>query len=1041
MSHFEVKTTTHDQSHLAGTPLDLAAVRQKLEAKDGPEFWRSLNQLADTPEFREFYHREFPREASMLGDGFDRRNFLRLMGASLALAGVSACSRQPEEKIIPYVKPPEELVPGVPVPFATAMPSGGYGYGVVARSNMGRPVKLDGNPLHSSTLGSSNSQVQAAVLQLYDPDRSRNVRYRGAISTWELARTALSNRINGEFDINGNKLTAGLRDKAGEGIRILTGTVTSPSLSHMLAQLKSEMPALQWHQWDPCGLDNVRAGAKLAFGEHVETTYAFDKADVVLALDCDFLHEGPGAIRYNRDFSVKRTVSDSKKEMNRLYVAECNATLTGALADHALRVQPGQLRTLIRAIAQGLGVSAAGAVTAPGEHDAWIKAVIADLQAHRGACVVVVGENQPADLHALGHAMNQALGNVGSTVIYTDPVEAQPVDQLASLQALVADMNAGVVDTLLMLDVNPVYNAPVDLAFASALDKVTTRYHLGLYNDETAILCDWHVPMAHFLESWGDLRSFDGTATVQQPLIAPLYGGKTALEFLAGAAGLADQGQWLVKSYWQGLRGGADFDAQWEQYLGRGFVPDSNYKPRTLTLRTDWTVDQTVTEDPSIQIAFRPDPAIGDGQWANNGWLQELPKPLTKLTWDNAALISIKTAESLGVTNEDVVAVTVDGRTIEVAVLVLPGQPDNVMTLHLGYGRTRAGFIANGAGVDVYGLRACAGLHHAPASVEKTGKRFPLARTEDHHALTGELYGPTEYDRPIVLMTTLSEFQDAHFDDHFHHQKPHDTDDTMFANRSFEEVQQWGMTIDLNACTGCGSCVMACQAENNIPVVGKEQVIKNRAMHWIRVDRYYKGSADAPIAVHQPVPCMQCERAPCELVCPVGATMHSKEGLNDMVYNRCVGTRYCANNCPYKVRRFNFLSFVNNLHPSDRQDTLELMRNPNVTVRTRGVMEKCTYCVQRINLARIDAKKAGRKVLDGEIRTACQDACPAAAIAFGDVSDAESQVSKLKRESRNYSLLADLNTKPRTTYLAKLRNPNQELEAPTHHGSHHEETH
>jgi Fe-S-cluster-containing dehydrogenase component len=742
----------------------------------------------------------------------------------------------------------------------------------------------------------------------------------------------------------------------------------------------------------------------------VDTRYHFENADVVVALDADFLGCGPGRVRYARDFVDQRRVRGGRTTMNRLYVVESTPTLTGAMADHRLLAQPSEIGSAARDLYR--------AVTGAAGQRPWIAAAARDLQAHRGRCVVVAGEPQPPLVHALAHAMNDALGNVGGTVVYTEPVEASPdligaspADQTGSLRELVADMAAGKVRCLVILGGNPVFTAPVDLKFTDALAKVELRVHLGLYDDETAAWCHWHIPAAHFLESWGDARAYDGTITIQQPLIAPLYGGRTAHELLAvmaGQSGVSDHD--IVRQYWK-EHGLADDDL-WHAALHDGVVRGTAARPVEVNPRKIGDNGLEVSRSEGLEIIFRPDPTIGDGAFANNGWLQELPKPFTKLTWDNAALVSPATAANLGLASEDVIELKYRGRSVAAPVWVLPGQADNCVTVHLGYGRTRVGRVGTGTGFNAYALRcADAPWHDAGLTILKTARRWPLAATHHHHLMEG---------RHPVRAGTLAEYKA----------------DPAFAQRLVEEPPEgslypgypytghaWGMAIDVNACIGCNACVVACQSENNIPIVGKGQVIRGREMHWIRIDLYYDGALENPAAYHQPVPCMHCENAPCELVCPVAATVHSSEGLNEMVYNRCVGTRYCSNNCPYKVRRFNFLQYVDDKTPS-----LKLQRNPDVTVRMRGVMEKCTYCIQRINAARITAEKENRALRDGEITPACAQACPTQAIVFGDLNDPRSRVRQWKAETLNYGLLTQLNTRPRTTYLAKLRNPNPELD-------------
>jgi molybdopterin-containing oxidoreductase family iron-sulfur binding subunit len=990
-------------------PLDLAAIRSRLASARGRQYWRSLEELAETEEFQELLRREFPRQASVL-DAVSRRRFLQLMGASLALAGLNACTRKPTEKIVPYVRAPEEIIPGKPLFFATAAVRGGMALGVLVESHMGRPTKVEGNPQHPASLGATDAFAQASVLSLYDPDRSQVVTHLGQISTWNAFLSATQTNL------------ALQRITKGAGLRILTETVTSPTLASQLQTLLNEFPAAKWHQYDPVGRDNARAGAALAFGEHVDTRYDLRRADVILSLDADFLFSLPGSVRYAREFAARRRVQPDRATMNRLYVAESSPSLTGSMADHRLPLRPGEIGLLARAVAQRLGVLPGAP---PGgqpleQYARWIDAVARDLQQHRGAGVVIVGDSQPPVVHALGHALNAALGNVGATVAYTPPAEARPVDHAASLRELVADMEAGRVEILVFLGANPAYTAPADLKFAEHVLKVKLRVHWGLYHDETAALCHWHIPATHPLESWSDARAYDGTVTILQPLIAPLYDGRSAHEVLTALRGQPGRSSHdIVRDHWKQWYQGDDFERFWQTALHDGVVAGTTLTPKPVSLRSDWAqegaegqgpgVGPRPQAPPALTLIFRPDPTVWDGSFANNGWLQELPKPLTKLTWDNAALISPATAERLGLANEDVVELRLGERAVRAPVWILPGHAEDSVTVSLGYGRTRAGRVGSGAGFNAYLLRPAETPWYAEGlEIRKTGLTYRLACTQNHHSLEG---------RPLVLSATLAEYQEhPDFVHEFIHAPAPET--TLYPPYRYEGYA-WGMAIDINACIGCGACVVACQAENNIPIVGKEQVIVGREMHWLRVDRYYKGDLDNPETYYQPIPCMHCENAPCEVVCPVAATAHSAEGLNDMVYNRCVGTRYCANNCPYKVRRFNFLQYADSGTPG-----LQLLYNPDVTVRTRGVMEKCTYCVQRINAARIEAKLEDRRIRDGEVMTACQQACPTQAIVFGDINDPTSLVSRLKAEPRNYPLLAELNTRPRTTYLARLRNPN-----------------
>ncbi len=983
-------------------PLDLAAIRDALSRAQGKRYWRSLEELAASERFQEFLQREFPRQAAVWDSSLSRRRFLQVMGASLALAGLSGCLSQPVEKIVPYVKAPEEVVPGQPLFFATAVALGGFAAGVLVESHMGRPTKIEGNPDHPASLGGTDALTQATILSLYDPDRSQTVTQGGQPSAWDAFVAALGAEL------------AKQAAARGAGLRVLTETVTSPTLAAQLQALLQAYPAARWHQYEGVHRDNVVEGARLAFGEPVGVHYRLDQADVILSLDADFLNAGPGHVRYAHDFAARRRVAEGGTSMNRLYVVESTPSVTGAIADHRWPVRSSQVEEVARALAAQVGVAGVAAPAAAAIPADWLAALARDLQAHRGRSLVVAGDQQPPVVHALAHALNDALGNVGRTVIYTDPVEAAPVNQTESLRELTAAMNAGEVELLVIIGGNPVYTAPADLAFADALARVPFRVHLGLYADETAALCDWHIPQAHPLEAWGDVRAYDGTITIQQPLIAPLYGGKSAYELLSALLGDATKtSHEIVRGYWEAQRGSEGFDRFWQTTLHDGVVAGSALPPRAVTLVAQWPAATAAPE--GLEIIFRPDPTIWDGAFANNGWLQELPKPLTKLTWDNVALVSPATAQRLRLSNEQVIELTYRGRTLRAPAWVQPGHADEAITLFLGYGRTRAGHVGTGAGYNAYALRvADAPWFDGGLAVRATGDRYALAGTQHHFMMEG---------RDLVRSGTLAEFQ---ADPEFIHHGRHAAEASLYPPHPYPGYA-WGLSIDLGACIGCNACVIACQAENNIPVVGKEQVARGREMHWIRIDHYFAGDLDRPEVYHQPVPCMHCENAPCEPVCPVAATVHSPEGLNEMTYNRCVGTRYCANNCPYKVRRFNFLQFTDY-----HTESLKLLNNPDVTVRARGVMEKCTYCVQRINVARIAAEQAGRTIADGEVVTACQQTCPTQAIVFGNINDPNSRIARRRASPLNYALLEELNTHPRTTYLARLRNPNPEIEGEAH---------
>ncbi len=993
--------------------LDVVQLRAAIEKKNGPEFWRSLEELAGSSEFQEMMHREFPKGASEWLDAVSRRGFLKLMGASMALAGMTACTKQPLEPIVPYVRQPEEVVPGRPLFFATAFTLGGYATPLLVESHMYRPTKIEGNDQHPASLGGTDVYAQASILDMYDPDRSQNVMYMGDISTWSALTAALQGPLNAQKAVKGS------------GMRILSRSFSSPTLADQMQDLLKRFPEAKWHFWEPVNRDNVYAGAQMAFGQPVETQYKLDAADVIVSLDADFLAAGfPGNTRYARDFAKRRDPDSGR--MNRLYVIESTPSATGAKADHRLPIRASDIAEFLPLIFT-VGLDDSQNVKIPpkfSEKDLDFAGTASkDLYAHSGSSLVIAGDHQPPVVHALAHRLNHELGNVGKTVFYADPVLANPASQNDSLKDLVSDMRAGKVDLLIVLGGNSVYDAPTDFGFADALKNtnIPIRIHLGLHNNETAELCQWHVNEAHYLEAWGDTRTYDGTVSIVQPLIAPLYGGKSAHEMISMLAGQpSTTGHDIVQNYWKAKRTGTDFDMWWRKALHDGWIDGTAYPPKQVSAKTTG-FPATNGASGDTELNFRRDPSIYDGQFSNNAWLQELPKPMSKMTWDNPLQMGPKMAESLGVKSGDMVLVELNGNSMKLPVWIQAGHPDKSVTAFLGYGRQRAGRSGTGAGFDVYPLRysATPWFTSAGVKVSKADGTYVLATTQGYQTMD---VGDDE--RPIILTKTLEEYKkEASFGE----EPPKESMYPPYDYKS--QPYSWGMAIDLNSCVGCNNCIIACQSENNVAVVGKEQVNKGRHMHWLRVDAYYQGDRDNPKAYFQPVPCMQCENAPCELVCPVGATTHSTEGLNDMVYNRCVGTRYCSNNCPYKVRRFNFLRFQDFDTPQ-----FKMMRNPDVTVRTRGVMEKCTYCVQRINHARIDSETAsvreGKdiKIKDGELQTACQQSCPANAIVFGNINDPNSLVSKWKTKSRNYSLLDDLNTRPRTTYLAEIRNPNPELE-------------
>jgi MoCo/4Fe-4S cofactor protein with predicted Tat translocation signal len=996
--------------------LDLPTVQKQLSAVQGPEYWRSLEELAGTDEFQELLRQEFPRQASeWIGGEVSRRNFLQLMSASLALAGLSGCTKMPTQAIVPYVKQPEAMVLGRPLYFATAFTLGADAIPVLARSNEGRPTKIEGNPEHPVGKGRTDLFAQGSLLDLYDPDRSQVNLRQGTTQTWEtfvsfIQAPLVSQQANG-----------------GAGLRLMTRTVNSPTLASQIKAMQRQYPQMKWVQWDPVNRSSVYAGAQLAFGEPVEPRYNFLNADVIVTLDADFLFSGfPGMTQYSYDWGTRRD-PDSKantRGLNRMYAIESSPTITGFKADHRVPVKPSEVEQYARVLASKLGVGGGGSVS--GENAKVLDAIAKDLQAHKGSAVIVVGEKQPPAVHALAHAMNEALGAVGQTVTYTDPLIANPADPMASLKELVADISANKVDLLVILDGNPVYEAPVDTDFEQVLKKVPLKIHYGRYYDETAYNCDWHLTGTHYLEHWSDARTANGMVTIVQPLIAPLYGGHSPHELMAVLNNQPDTaGYDVVRATWQAqFKGTGTFDEFWRRSIHDGFVAGTEFQPKTVKVKSHDFPATPSNQSQGIEMAIRFDPSVYDGRFSNNGWLQELPKPLTKLTWDNAIMVSPKMAKDMKFPadqNAAVAQIEYRGRKIEGPVWVQPGHPEDTITLQLGYGRMRAGAVGNERGYNAYSMWYSDEPYYSRGvQVTNTGKHYKLASTQG----TQDFYG-----RNIIRAASITKYkEDPEFAQKLGEAPP--PDETLYPAYKYPDVGEngnpaykWGMSIDLNRCTGCNACIIACVAENNTPVVGKDQVLRGRHMHWLRVDGYYQGSPANPAMYFEPVACVQCENAPCELVCPVGATVHSTEGLNDMVYNRCVGTRYCSNNCPYKVRRFNFLLFQDWNTPQ-----YKMMRNPEVTVRSRGVMEKCTYCVQRITNARIHAEEDDRRVKDGEILTACQQVCPTDAIIFGDLNDANSRVAQMKENPRSYGLLEDLNTRPRTSHIAAVLNPNPEIQ-------------
>jgi molybdopterin-containing oxidoreductase family iron-sulfur binding subunit len=968
----------------------------------GKDYWRTLEELAETPEFAAIVEREVPRFRDVV-PGFDRRRFLQLMAASIALGGLSACG--PEEnprQLLPYVEQPPGIVPGRWRYYATATTLDGYATGVLIAHQMARPTKVEGNPDHPASLGAASGIMQGTILGLYDPRRAQSIIGNGQIDTWEAFITAL-------YERRGQLLA-----KHGEGLRLLTGTVTSPSLAAQIKAVQQEFPAMRWHQWEPLHRDNELEASQRAFGRPLERVFDVGAADVIFAVESDLISAVPGWLAYARQFAAHRRPDETGGKMSRVYAIESTPTLIGAKADHRLPMRPADISAAVRYLAGAVGAGPKEWAQAEIKDADWLKAAAQDLMQHHGHALVHAGREQPEEMHLLADAINASLGGFGATIRLIEPVAVSPTPQRQSFEELVADMTAGKVDTLLMLDTNPAFTAPADIDFAGALRHVPLSVSLALYADETAEASTWLIPATHEYEAWSDARAFDGTITIQQPQVRRLYGGHSAQELLSVLqANTSPDDYALVRNFWQQeaqQKGQGDFEAFWHESLRVGVVKDSASPTVTATPRTDLVANLAppASAGTGLDLLFRPDLLVWDGRFADNAWLLEMPRPFTRLTWGNAALIAPATAKRLGVDTEDIVEISTQNHTLRAPVFVLPGQAADCVTLPLGFGR-RAGGLGVDVGFDSYRLRVSKSPWLAEAvAVTKTGETLRLATTQGHDRVAG---------RDLIHEGTLAEYQkNPKF------LEPQRNEESLYPSYSYPRYA-WAMAIDLNSCIGCQACAVACQAENNVPIVGEDQVLAGRVMHWLRIDRYYSGSPDNPEIAFEPMPCMHCENAPCEVVCPVHATVHDHEGLNLMVYNRCVGTRFCSNNCPYKVRRFNFFDYTaKNERPPESW-------NPQVTVRERGVMEKCTYCIQRVRMAQIDADKEDRLVRDGEVQTACQQSCPTQAIIFGNRNDPTSAVAHRKESPLDYVLLEELNTRPRTSYAAVIRNPNPAIES------------
>jgi molybdopterin-containing oxidoreductase family iron-sulfur binding subunit len=924
-------------------------------------------------------------------DELARRDMLKLLAAGAGLAGlgsIAACMETPTKRIMPRIEQPPEMTPGVPLEYATSMTIDGFATGLVVTTYEARPTKVEGNPDHPSSLGASSQHHQASVLELYDPDRPRGALEAGVPISLEVLLRTIARR------------------PAMPGLWFLLAPQSSPVIDDLIARVRARHPTAQLAAYSPIDRRAVYEGARRVFGRPLEAQYRFDLADVVVSLDADFMAAMPNSVRWSRDFANRRRLRTPQDRMSRLYVAEPCPSPTGSLADDALAARPTEIRALASVLLAAIeGRTTDNAVTP--RQRRWALAAAADLRTGRG--LVVAGDRQAAEVHAIAHLINQAIGANGTTVSYTAPAVIDPLG--LGLPDLADAIRRGTVQTLVIADTNPVYTAPPELDFASLLARVPETMCCSTLHTETSRRCRWFVPLAHYMESWGDARGYDGTVSLVQPLIRPMYHSATLAELLAAFAGTEqpDAHAMVLGRYGHGD------PLAWQHLLQRGVVGGSAPAAETPALQIG-AADRQALLDPRIpsigntlELSFAPSPAVHDGRFAGLSWLQELPKPITKITWGNAAILSPATARELGVDSNDIVRITAGKAKVELPVYVLPGHADRCVTLELGYGRWAATPTAEGVGANVYPLRSLATPAYATdARVEPTGKRKSIAVTQQHFDQDG---------REIAPVMELAAYRaDPGATAHLWGDQPTWLPDLIGG------APQWAMTIDTMICSGCSACVVACQAENNIPVVGEAGVRRNREMHWLRIDTYREQRGDRVEYVHQPMLCQHCEMAPCEYVCPVYATQHSPDGLNEMVYNRCIGTRFCSNNCPYKVRRFNWFDFT-----EATPATLRLQYNPNVTVRARGVMEKCTFCVQRIRAAEIRARKDNREIRPDEVVTACQQACPTGAIQFGQLQHEGTAMVERRKEPRHYAVLHDLNTRPRTAYLAKVTNPDPRL--------------
>lgn len=999
-------------------------------------YWKSLKDISSEEDYNRFLKQSDHNE----DNGLSRRNFLSLIAASVALAGLEGC-KKPVQKIIPYVEAEIGTIPGIPKYYASTIPWKNNALGVVIENHDERPVKVEGNEKHPSTLGKSNAFSQASTIEMYDPDRARGVKYNGKKVDW-------SEYLKFAKDINKGD---------GKGLAVLMQESSSPTIKSIQNDFKTKFPSASWVSYESVNNENLYKGIEKAFSKKLQPIYRLENAQIIVSLGSDFLGVDDNNIYNTRKFAQNRDIVDENSTMNRLYVAESSITSTGSSADHRLNIPQHEMESILAELSyelKKLGLSV-DASKVKSSNNLWIKAVAEDLMSNRGDSIILGGSQLSPEFHQLIALLNNQLN---APVDYY-PLSLSQVSSLADFKSLCDDIKNNKIKNLIILGANPVYDSPADFNFGDLLKNVPNSVHLTNILDETSKLCSWNIAMTHYFECWGDAMSYDGFVSIVQPQIMPLFDSKSAIQVLTPLVYSKELSSYdTVKNVWKSdIVKSGNFEREWEKVLHDGLYKNTIIKKEQVRPSSKTSTAQLNNfiklDDNKFEIVFNASSSVYDGRFANNGWLQEIPKPVTSLTWDNAALISIKVAKKLNIKNGQMIEIKIDNKSIKLPAWITPGQNQKSISLELGYGREFEGRLGNGVGFNVYPLRMSSNPSYSlNASISVLDETYPLASTQDHHGLEEDQYAAPGFDKlsnnevqsripELVKQSTLDYYKDnpdwvqKKVEEHKPDKKRSWADHSMYnpePEYDYSKGPQWGMSIDLTSCTSCNACSIACQSENNIPVVGKQQVMNGREMHWIRIDNYFAGDPDNPEMSTQSVACVHCELAPCETVCPVAATTHSSDGVNQMTYNRCLGTRYCANNCPYKVRKFNFYNYTRDL-----PEVVQMAMNPDVSIRFRGVMEKCTYCYQRVSAARISAENENREIQDGDFQVACQQSCPADAIKFGDINDPNSAVSKAKRRNRDYALLAHLGTAPRTTYLAKIRNQNPKLSSNAHNGSHH----